>query len=106
MSAFRLPMYGVFLLILAACAGASGKWTKAGVGEQVMATDLDQCEFVGLASGLAATKQQDNTYTGISASGQMTTTQLPGAGALSYAEQSDAFARCMKARGYTRTVAP
>ena len=52
-SAFRLPMYGVFLLILAACAGASGKWTKAGVGEQVMAADLDQCEFVGLAAGIA-----------------------------------------------------
>lgn len=90
---------------LAACAGTSQKWTKAGVGEEARAVDLDQCEFVGLSAGLSVANQSNDTYVGVSSSGQLTTTQLPGAGALSYMEQGDAFARCMKARGYKRSAA-
>lgn len=91
---------------LASCAGTSGKWTKAGIGEEARATDLEECQLFGQAAGLSAINQADNTYVGISSTGQLTTTQLPGTGALGYAEQGDAFARCMKSRGYRRTAAP
>ena len=89
---------------LAACAGASQKWTKAGIGAEARATDLEECQLFGQAAGLSAVNQADNTYVGISSTGQLTTTQLPGASALGYAAQGDAFARCMESRGYRRTT--
>lgn len=89
---------------LAACAGTSGKWTKAGIGAETRATDLEECRLFGQAAGLSAINQADNTYVGISSTGQLTTIQLPGTGALSYAEQGDAFTRCMESRGYRHTA--
>ena len=112
MTIFRIPsrarVHAVLIaaaVALAACAGPSGKWTKAGVGEEARAADLDQCEFVGQAAGLSAIQSND-TYVGVSSTGQLTKTQIPGAGALSYMKQGDAFARCMSARGYKRTAVP
>ena len=113
MTIFRIPYRGrvhaVLLaaaFALAACAGASGKWTKAEVSEEARAADLEQCEFVGQAAGLSAVGQSNDTYVGVSSTGQLTTTQLPGIGALGYMKQSDAFARCMEAHGYKRTAVP
>ena len=79
-------------VVLAACAGAGGKWTKAGVGEEAMAADLEQCVMIGQATGLSAIKS-DELYDEIAE------------GALSFMEQGDAFTRCMKARGYKRSAA-
>ncbi len=103
----RAGIYAVLLAaVLTACAGSSGKWTKANVTAEAMAADVDECDFIGQAAALSAVNRSDSTYTGVSSTGQLTTTKLPGAGALSYMEQGDAFAKCMKARGYERTAAP
>ena len=90
---------------LAACAGASGKWTKANVTAEAMAVDVDECEFI-VQAALSAYSRSDNTYFAVSSTVQLTKTQLPGTGAfgaLSFLKQGDAFARCMEARGYKRT---
>ena len=103
----RAGVYAVLLAaVLTACAGSSGKWTKANVTAEAMATDVDECDFIGQAAALSAISRSDNTYVGVSPTGQLTKTQLPGIGALSYMEQSAAFARCMESRGYKRTAAP
>ena len=122
MTEFCLPSRAGAVLLaaavaLAACAGASGKWTKDGVGPEAMAADLGECELFGQAAGLSAVNQSNNTYTGVSVTTTTTPfgsfsvpttakTQLPGSSALSYMEQGDAFARCMESRGYKRTAAP
>ena len=106
---FRLPGHAVLLaaaVTLAACASGSGGWTKENVTAEAMAADVDECDFIGQAAALSAVNRSDSTYTGVSSTGQLSTTQLPGAGALSYMEQGDAFAKCMKARGYKRNAAP
>ena len=113
MIGFRLPPrgpgYAVLLaaaVTLAACASGSGGWTKANVSPETMAVDRDECDFIGQAAALSAANRTKSTYVGVSAGGQLTKTQLPGTGALSFMEQGDAFAKCMTARGYKRTAAP
>ena len=93
-------------VVLAACAGGAGSWSKAGVSQEIMAADVDDCEFFGQTAALSAANQPSTTYSGISSSGKVVTTTTPGAGALSYMAQGDAFARCMTARGYKRTAGP
>ena len=34
-------------VVLAACAAGGGSWSKAGVGGEAMAADVDECEFFG-----------------------------------------------------------
>ncbi len=110
---FRLPSRAVAHAVLlaaavtlAACASGSGGWSKANVTAEAMAADLDECAFIGQAAALSAANRSTSTYVGVSATGQLTTTQLPGAGALSYMEQGKAFDKCMTARGYKRVAAP
>ena len=106
---FRLPGHAVLLaaaVTLAACASGSGGWTKQNVTAEAMAADVDECDFIGQAVALSTANRSKNTYVGVSASGQLTKTQLPGTGALSFMDQGAAFAKCMKARGYKRTAAP
>ena len=106
---FRLPTHVVLLaaaVTLAACAAGSGGWSKANVTAEAMATDMDECDFIGQAAALSAANRTKNTYVGVSSTGQLTTTQLPGADALSFMEQGNAFAKCMRARGYKRKAAP
>ncbi len=91
---------------LAACAGGSGGWTKANVTAEALAADVDECDFIGQAAALSAASRSSNTYVGVTSTGQMTTTQLPGTSALSYMAQGDAVAKCMQARGYNRKAAP
>ena len=93
-------------VVLAACAAGGGSWSKAGVGGEAMAADVDECEFFGQTAALSAANQSSTTYSGVSSSGKVVTTTTPGAGALSYMAQGDAFARCMTARGYKRTAGP
>lgn len=103
----RAHLHAVLLaaaIALAACAGSSQKWTKAGVGEETMAADFDQCDFVGQAAGLSAINRADDTFIRVSPSGQLIRSQLPGVSALGFMKQADAFARCMEARGYRRTT--
>ena len=107
----RLPSLAHAVLLaaavtLAACASGSGGWSKANVTAEAMAADVDECEFFGQAAALSAASRTKNTYVGVSSTGQLTTTQLPGTGALSFMEQGKAFAKCMTARGYKRTAAP
>ena len=98
MTEFCLPsragavLLAAAVVALAACAGASGSWTKDGVGKEAMAADVDQCELIGQATGLSAIKS-DELYDEIAE------------GALSFMEQGDAFARCMESRGYKRMAA-
>ncbi len=106
----RLPGHAVLLaaaVTLAACASGSGGWTKANVTAEAMAADVDECEFFGQAAALSSASRSSSTYTGINTqTGGITKTQLPGAGALSYMEQGEAFDKCMTARGYKRVAAP
>lgn len=106
----RTVLLATAAIALAACAGAGGKWTKAGVGEEAMAADLEECELFGQAAGLSAANQPDNTYPGVGISSSGLTvnapTQIPEAGTSGYAAQGDAFASCMEARGYKLAAAP
>ena len=107
MTVFRIPPIAAVLaaFVLAACAGPSGGWTKVNASPEQMALDFDECQFFGQAAGLSAANQANDTYIGVSGSGQLTKTNLPGAGALGFMEQSDVFEKCMKARGYRRAAA-
>jgi hydrogenase maturation factor len=93
-------------VFLAACTAGGASWSKAGVSGETMAVDVDECEFFGQTAALSAANQPTTTYAGVSSSGKVVTTTTPGAGALSYMAQGDAFARCMTARGYKRTSSP
>ena len=91
-------------LALAACASGPGNWTKPGATDESTAFDVDECEFIAEAASLSKAAQSDNTYIGVSATGQATTTQLPGTESLSFMERADAFERCMAGRGYRRAA--
>ena len=91
-------------LALAACASGPGNWTKPGATDESTAFDADESEFIADAASLSKAAQSDNTYIGVSATGQATTTQLPGTESLSFMERADAFERCMAGRGYRRAA--
>ena len=94
------------VLVLAACAGGAGNWTKPGATDESVAFDVDDCEFIAQAVSLSKAARSDNTYIGVSTDSAgnttFTTTQLPGTETLSFMEQADAFERCMAGRGYRR----
>ena len=106
LSRARAALLVAAVFFLAACAAGGASWSKDGVSSETMATDVDECEFFGQTAALSAANQTSTTYSGVSATGQVTTTTVPGAGALSYMNHGEAFARCMTARGYKRSAGP
>ncbi len=89
---------------LAACGSGGGAWTKVGASEEMVAYDVNECEFYAQAVSLAESAQSDNTYIGVSPTGDIVTTQVPGSDALRYMRQGDAFAGCMASRGYSQAA--
>ena len=85
---------------LAACGSGGGAWTRAGASEEMVAYDVNECEFYAQAVSMAESAQSNETYIGVSPTGDVVATQAPGTDALRYMRQGNAFVRCMASRGY------
>ncbi len=90
--------------VLAACGSAGGAWARVGADEETVAYDVNECEFYAQAVSMAESAQSSETYIGVSPTGDVVATQLPGTDALRYMRQGDAFARCMASRGYSQAA--
>ena len=102
MRRFAVPL--VCLVALAACSGAGGAWSRVGANEEMVAYDVNECEFYAQAVSMAESARSSDTYIGVSPTGDVVATQLPGTDALRYMRQGDAFARCMASRGYSQAA--
>ena len=105
MRRFAVPLVCLAATVaLAACAGAGGAWSRAGANEEMVAYDVNECEFYAQAVSLAESARSSETYIGVSPTGDVVATQLPGTDALRYMRQGNAFARCMASRGYSQAA--
>ena len=105
MRRFAFPLVCLAATVaLAACAGARGSWSRAGANEEMVAYDVNECEFYAQAVSLAESARSSETYIGVSPTGDVVATQLPGTDALRYMRQGNAFARCMASRGYSQAA--
>ena len=68
------------------------------------AYDVSECEFYAQAVSMAESAQSNDTYIGVSPTGDVVATQVPGTDALRYMRQGNAFARCMASRGYSQAA--